>query len=78
MGPEPRLACAGERSRCPRAPGEKASADLKKLQQIFTVVQLASNLRDNWSRTSKMKYVLIYFDIFSPLTGGRSEGLGAF
>ena len=39
-----------------RAPGEKASADLKRLQQIFTMVQLASNLRDNRSRMSKFKY----------------------
>ena len=55
MGSEPWLACACKRSRRPRAPGEKASADLKKLQQIFTVVQLASNLSDNRSRMSKMK-----------------------
>ena len=47
MGSEPYFTCACERSRCPRAPGEKAPADLKKLQQILTMVQLASNLRDN-------------------------------
>ena len=47
MGSKPWLACACERSRRPRASGEKTSADLKKLQQILTMVQLSSNLRDN-------------------------------
>ena len=55
MGSKSWLACACERSRRPRAPGEKVSADLKKLQQIL-MVQLASNLRDNRSRMSKLKY----------------------
>ena len=56
MGSEPGLAWADERSRRPCAPGEKASADLKKLQQILTMVQLTSNLRDNRSRIRKLKY----------------------
>ena len=56
MGSRPWLACACARSRRPRAPGEKASAYLKKLQQILTMVQLASNLCDNRSRMSKLKY----------------------
>ena len=56
IGSEPWLACASKISRRYRAPGEKASADLKRLQQIFTMVQLASNLRDNRSRISKFKY----------------------
>ena len=50
------LACACKINRRPRSPGENDSADLKKLQQIFTMVQLASNLRDNRSRMSKLKY----------------------
>ena len=58
MGSKPWLAWADKTSRRPRAPGEKASADLKKFQQIFTLVQLASNLRDNRSRMSKLKYSL--------------------
>ena len=56
MESEPWLACACKISRRPRSSGEKASADLKKLQQIFMMVQLASNLRDNRSRMSKFKY----------------------
>ena len=56
MRSKPWLACACERSRRSRAPGEKASADLKKLQQILTMVQLASILRDSRSRMSKLKY----------------------
>ena len=56
MGSEPGLAWADERSRRPCAPGEKASVDLKKLQQILTMVQLTSNLRDNRSRIRKLKY----------------------
>ena len=47
MGSKPWLACACVRKKRPRAPGEKASADLKKLQQILTMVQLSSNSRDN-------------------------------
>ena len=39
--------------------GYRACDGLKTLQQIFTVVRLASNLRDNWSRTRKMKSVLV-------------------
>ena len=56
MESEPWLACACKISRRHRASGENDSADLKKLQQIFTMVQLASNLRDNRSRMSKFKY----------------------
>ena len=47
MGSKPWLACACERKRRPRVPGGKASADLNKLQQILTMVQLSFNLRNN-------------------------------
>ena len=56
MGSKPWLACACERSRRPRALAEKASADLKKLQQILTMVQLSSNLRDSWSRMTNFLF----------------------
>ena len=55
MGSEPWFLWADKTSRRPRAPGEKASADLKKLRQIFTLVQLASKLRDNRSRMSNSR-----------------------
>ena len=56
MKSEPWLACACKINRRPRSSGENDSADLKKLQQIFTMVQLSSNLRYNRSRMSKFKY----------------------
>ena len=52
----PWLAWASYISRPHRSPGEKALANLRRLQQSFTRVQLASNLRDNRTRMRKFKY----------------------
>ena len=54
MGSEPLLACTCEKKVDVLAPpAKKASADLKKLQQILKVVQLPSNLRNNCAHVSR-------------------------